>query len=347
MPRLIVLIVFALLPAAITEAQEYFCVMELNAENLFDPIDNPAKNDDAFLPTAVRHWTWKKLMHKLNNVGKTVAACGGNALPDVVALCEVESDTVVQRLVGASVLRHGGYSYFLGSGNDERGINVALLYRSVSFKPISHESLRPDFRGLPAKRTRDVLHVAGRIATGDTLDIFVCHMPSRIDPYKGGRPYRERVGMMLKRKSDSICGVRRNANVIITGDFNDGPQSPTFLKAMEATPFTGNEVPEERRLYSTIGRKSGTGKISGTYYYQGFWELLDNIVVNGHMLNSRSGIYLPEGGSRIFCAPFLLIEREGEMMPWHTYDGMRYSGGFSDHLPVVARFKLNFGEEEQ
>lgn len=347
MPRLIVLIVFALLPAAITEAQEKFCVMELNAENLFDPIDNPAKNDDAFLPTAVRHWTWKKLMHKLNNVGKTVAACGGNALPDVVALCEVESDTVVQRLVGASVLRHGGYSYFLGSGNDERGINVALLYRSVSFKPISHESLHPDFRGLPAKRTRDVLHVAGHIATGDTLDIFVCHMPSRIDPYKGGRPYRERVGMMLKRKSDSICGVRRNANVIITGDFNDGPQSPTFLKAMEATPFTGNEVPEERRLYSTIGRKSGTGKISGTYYYQGFWELLDNIVVNGHMLYSRSGIYLPEGGSRIFCAPFLLIEREGEMMPWHTYDGMRYSGGFSDHLPVVARFKLNFGEEEQ
>lgn len=346
MLRLIVVAVFALLCAVqAAKAQEGFCVMELNAENLFDPIDDPAKDDDVFLPTAVRRWTWRRLMRKLDNVGKTVAACGGNALPDIVALCEVENDTVMWRLVRASVLRRGGYDYFLGSGDDERGINVAMLYRSVSFKPFFHESLHPDFRGLPAKRTRDVLHVSGRIVTGDTLDVFVCHMPSKIDPHKEGRPYRERIGTMLRRKSDSICRARKAPNVIITGDFNDGPQSATLARALGAAPLTHGLMPCGQCLYSLVGRESGTGRIRGTYYYQGFWELLDNMVVNGRMLSSRSGIYLPEGGCRIFCAPFLLVERDGELIPWHTYDGMRYSGGFSDHLPIVAHFNLSFGDE--
>ena len=45
---------------------------------------------------------------------------------------------------------------------------------------------------------------------------------------------------------------------------------------------------------------------------------------------------------QIFDAPFLLEPDEtyGGVKPRRSYLGPRYLGGFSDHLPLVARFRL-------
>ena len=61
---------------------------------------------------------------------------------------------------------------------DLRGIDVALLYQRDLFKLLSFPfclySALKQFRP-----TRDLLHVSGLLLTGDTLDVFVCHLPSR------------------------------------------------------------------------------------------------------------------------------------------------------------------------
>jgi len=57
----------------------------------------------------------------------------------------------------------------------------------IGSKHISSWSLRPwlllKVLRIPfadrAKRSRDLLHAWGRIASGDTLDVIVCHFPSR------------------------------------------------------------------------------------------------------------------------------------------------------------------------
>lgn len=44
----------------------------------------------------------------------------------------------------------------------------------------------------------------------------------------------------------------------------------------------------------------------------------------------------------MFRAPFLLTEdrKYGDEQPFRTYYGMKYQGGYSDHLPVWAEFRL-------
>ena len=162
-------------------AQESFCFMELNAENFFDPIDDKDKSDDDFLPGAPRAWSWKKFWKKTNNLTKVIAAAGNIAPPDVIALCEVENDTVLTYLTKISTLRRVGYEYLITQGDDIRGMNVAFIYNPQTFKVLCHEGIRPDFSGLPDKKTRDVLYVNGMVLTGDTVDVFVCHLPSKLD----------------------------------------------------------------------------------------------------------------------------------------------------------------------
>ena len=324
-------------------AQTGFCVMEWNVENLFDPYDDPQKQDDEFTPTAVRRWTWHKFMKKLENVGKTIAAAGGVAVPDLVALCEVENDTVLEKLTKVSVLKRAGYRYFVTSSLDSRGINVALLYRPLSFAPVCTEIIRPNFNGLPRKFSRDVLLVSGRVVTGDTLDVFVCHFPSRLDRYKQGARYRERLARQVGRKADSLFKVRRHANVIITGDFNDVPQSPLLCRHLGARPVLQDSSEfRDDRLFNLMYSSRGDGSVKGTYCYKGKWETIDNFVVSGRLLRKSSPLSLSRDGCRIFAAPFLFVEKDGAKVPFRTYNGMRYLGGFSDHLPLVARFSFSW-----
>ncbi len=54
-------------------------------------------------------------------------------LPDFVALCEVENDSVLFDLTRRSALRGVNYDYVMTDSPDERGIDVALLYQPSSF----------------------------------------------------------------------------------------------------------------------------------------------------------------------------------------------------------------------
>lgn len=332
----------ALWMAPTLRAQEHFTVMEWNVENLFDPIDDPEKQDDDFLPQAARRWTWTKFTDKLNRMSKVIAAAGGDLMPDLVAMCEVESDTAMWRLTRTALLRRARYGYFMTHGLDARGINVALLYRPETFRPVGFRSLRPDFSGLPHKLTRDVLHATGILLTGDTLDVFVCHLPSRLDPHKRGRPYRERVAAMVSAACDSLARVRGEMNVIITGDFNEDAKSDVIRRSLGAKAAEKADAALPEGLYCLTDRDLRQGPVRGTYCYRGKWETIDHMIVSGHLLNDSARVHIAKDGCSIFAAPFLLTEKDGEVVPLRTFSGVSYQKGYSDHLPLVARFSYSW-----
>lgn len=317
--------------------------MELNAENLFDPIDDSESSDNDFLPEAPRAWSWRKFWKKLNLMSKVIAAAGEDSPIDAIALCEVENDTVLNYLTKASALRRIGYDYLITHGEDVRGMNVAFVYNPQTFKVLCYESVRPDFSNMSPKKTRDVLHVTGMVFTGDTLDVFVCHFPSRLDRRKQGRKYRMRLAEQIKGCVDSIFGVRKNPNIIITGDFNDTPTDKAITHGLGAK-VMGSDVenPETEALYNLMSGKTARHGVCGTYYYKGNWEILDNFIVNGRLLDSTSRIHTNYNGCRIFDPEFLLTESEGEYIPFRTYKGYKYNGGFSDHLPVLVSFDYSW-----
>ena len=155
-----------------------FRVVSWNVENLFDIHHDSLKNDREFLPDALRHWNYTRYKKKLTDMARVITAVGEWEPPALVGLCEVENDTVLRDLTRRSPLKELNYRYVMTDSPDLRGIDVALLYQRDLFKLLSFRSVSiPPLKQF--RPTRDLLHVSGLLLTGDTLDVFVCHLPSR------------------------------------------------------------------------------------------------------------------------------------------------------------------------
>lgn len=301
-----------------------FTIVELNCENLFDWYNDTLKDDTEWLPSSPRHWTKSRFYKKIDTIGRTIIDCGkmdnGDwALPDIVALTEVENDTAMTYLTRRSLLRNAEYKYIMTNSKDERGIDVVLMYSPMTFKPISQNTYT-----LPAEKlrkpTRDILYVKG-LTMQDTLHVFVIHAPSRRGGEKSSRPYRRCVIDKLCSITDSILATNEDAQIIITGDFND---------------YTGNENLEILRghqLQEIIPEKGRNGA-KGTYKYKGLWGSLDHFFVTDGVAQNVNKCYIND-------ADFLLIEDKtyGGKQPRRNYIGMRWQNGYSDHLPLVLRLK--------
>ena len=84
-----------------------------NVENLFDPFDDPLKNDDEFTARAERHWTWGRFVRKCDGIAQVVLAAGDitGELPVIVGLAEVENRMVVSHLARKTILSELGYGF--------------------------------------------------------------------------------------------------------------------------------------------------------------------------------------------------------------------------------------------
>lgn len=320
-----------------------FRIASYNVENLFDCRHDSLKNDYEFLPDALRHWNYTKYKKKLDNIARVITAIGGWSPPALVALCEVENDSVMRDLTRYSILREADYRYVMTQSPDERGIDVALLYQRNLFKLLSYQSLPIDKPNKNSRPTRDILYVCGMILNKDTLDVFVAHLPSRSGGAKISEPYRILAAKRLKEAVDSIYQVRNRAQILILGDFNDYPNNKSIrqiLKA-EAPPAIQDSI-HRNSLYHLLARRANTQKSFGSYKFQGEWGLLDHIIVCGDLLKEDSPLYTNEANTDVFSLPFLLTEdkKYGGKQPFRTYYGMKYQKGYSDHLPVWADFRL-------
>lgn len=313
----------------------FFTLVELNCENLFDCIDDTLKQDEEFLPGGSYQWNRTRYWRKLNAIGREILACGEVSsesfagpvedndfqLPDLVALCEVESDSCLYDLTRRSLLRNARYEYVITDSPDARGVDVALLWSPFTFRMLAHHSLRvtpPE--GM--RPTRDILYVCGRVRGGDTLHVFVVHAPSRSGGAAATEPYRQLVAERISVAVDSICSEQPEAKIVVAGDLN------AYTKDKSLRRLLGSGL-------SDISEKaSGRHGAEGTYRYHGEWGSLDHILVSKPMALLLYGCY-------VFDAPFLMEADDtyGGLKPFRTYLGPRYLGGYSDHLPLVARFK--------
>ena len=299
-------------------------LVQLNCENLFDCRHDSLKQDIEFTPEGDRRWTASKYWDKLDNTAKAIISCGTEdgdwRLPDLVALCEVENDSVMHDLTRRSLLRSANYEYIMTSSPDERGIDVALLYSPGSFAPVRHYPLRiKPMKGM--RPTRDILYVAGRIITGDTVHIFVVHAPSRYGGERRTRPHRKLVADRLSAAIDSLRAAATDPMIIITGDFNEGGDGHMAVQ-MQA-----------KGMADVSADATGSHGAQGTYKYKGRWESIDHIMASRRMAEKLRSC-------RVCDEPFMLEEDDkyGGVQPLRTYRTWRYRRGFSDHLPLVARF---------
>ena len=299
----------------------FLTFVELNCENLFDYHHDEGKDDTEYLPEATRHWTKKRYWQKLNNIAHELLSCSDDRIPDMIALCEVENDSVLHDLTSRSLLRNAGYEYLMTNSPDLRGIDVALLYSPYTFAPIRSYSIRvtPVEQMRP---TRDILYACGQTVSGDTLHVFVVHFPSRFGGEKYSRPFRQAAADLLCQSVDSIQAVTSEPKILIAGDFNDGDESLVIKQI------------EQHDILNLTKEASAPKDVQGTYRYKGQWESIDHILGSPSISNKVCAAFIH--------APQFLLEEEkryGGYRPRRTYNGPRYQPGYSDHLPLVVRFR--------
>jgi predicted extracellular nuclease len=313
--------------------------MFYNVENLFDILDEPGKLDDEFTPEGSRHWTNKRYYTKLNHIAQVITSVGGWTNVALVGLCEVENEKTIKDLTSYSPLRKMQYRYVVTESDDARGIDVALLYQRDQFKYLAHECMKVRFPLNPGKRTRDILHVAGQVISGDTLDVFVCHFPSKRGGAFESEPDRMHVASIVRAHADSLMQVRSRANIVIMGDFNDEPSNTSIRQVLNAQAIPAQAKNTELyNLFLSIEKNSKTG----SYKYKDQWNFLDQIIVSGNLLDTNHPFRVLPESAAIFQAPFLLTEDKthGNRRPLKTFHGYKYEKGFSDHLPVYVDFDL-------
>jgi endonuclease/exonuclease/phosphatase family metal-dependent hydrolase len=297
-----------------------------NVENLFDTVDDPKTDDDEFTPNGARRWTPRRYNAHLQQTAKVINAAGEWDTPALIGMCEVENDSVVIHLLNRTSLRQQNYRYCITTSFDPRGINVVLLYQRDKFQYITHQSKRIPFTQ-PSRRSRDILHVSGRILSGDTLDVFVCHFPSRSGGEKETEQARIDAARYLRQLSDSIYNRRAKTRILVMGDFNDEPTDKSIQIILNPT--------DSRRSLVHLYADRKTLNHQGSYKYQGAWNQLDQMMISQPM-----AAFLKANSPRIFVEPFLMTPDRSKrgQRPKRIFNGYKYEGGLSDHLPIVADF---------
>lgn len=301
-----------------------------NVENLFDIYDDPLTDDNQFLPNSEKAWTQDRYDKKLADLSRVLKAIGNGKAPDIIGLCEVENQAVLEDLI-ANLKSKDEYKIVHKNSPDARGIDAALLYNASKFELLNQDFLRI---ALPAPfdtlTTRDIVYA--ELKSGEeNIHLFVNHWSSRRGGEKVTRPKRAASASAARAKIDGIMAKDANAKILLMGDFNDEPSDPSLISVLKAHHTTGRV--ESGNLYN-LSAKLQQDSTVGTYNYRGKWNVLDQFIVSSDFLTDREGLH-SSNSARVFRKKWMTYnDKKDGPKPNKTYGGKNYYGGFSDHYPI-------------
>ncbi len=323
-------------------------VMSLNAQNLFDNVDDPGKDDKAYLPIADkrgnRHvmacngievdawrneclyldWSDRAVRRKLRTLADTIRQVNDGRGADVIAFQEVENLTILERLRTEHLAELGYEPAILVEGRDARGIDVAFLSKlPLRGKPVLHHFDVPGFADR-AGDTRGILQADFELPGGGVLTGFAVHFPAPYHP----TPMRVAAFEHLNALRAALPDAH---HVFAAGDFN--------------TTSTEDEregmLDRYARPHWIVAHDLGCGDCRGTYYYapEDNWSFLDMIL----FAPARSG----KTTARV-RADSVAIANENPAQVTARGTPARHDSatgkGVSDHWPIIAT--LEFAEKQ-
>ena len=294
---------------------------------------------EEFLPKGKKFWTTERYFQKINNISKVIADLGRDftgTAPAIVGISEVETREVVEDLINSPALKKYNYGIVHYNSLDARGIDIALIYQKSRFvvtKTASHPVYLYNDEG-KRKYTRDVLQVTG-LLDGEEMTFLVNHWPSRSGGEKVSMPSRMEAAKVAKQVIDDLRSINPEAKVILMGDLNDDPNSPsvkvTFNPAEEMSKV------KDGGFYNPMLAMFKKG--IGTLAYRDAWNLFDQMISTSSLVTkdkdfSTYKIYKTEIYNKDY-----LKSKEGQYKgyPHRMWSGDTYrADGYSDHFPVYT-----------
>lgn len=368
-------LLFALAPLA--GQDRTFTVMAYNVENLFDADEVSLYADFPVTGNSPHRWTPEKLARKLSSIVTVLKSVDNGKGPDVVVLSEIEVDHTPESSVGINefIAQHRGTNYrrllrsdmpaalrgvsaeaWLAKALEDEGL---VGYRVVlgEVQDVARESIRNVILSrFPIRSTRQHRTVDSRAIVearldlrGRSLYIFANHWKSG-----AGNPAAERTRMqnagVLRQRLDELLGEDANAEIIVAGDLN------SHYNQSQRHPYLPETAIED--VLRSQGdpwklRAQGGADLYNLWYdvepkdrrtdeFRGEWGTLMHIVISRGLADGK-GLEYVGGSFGALSIPGLTVQASNGL-PW-SWTNFGPGAGLSDHLPIVARFRVVAGAE--
>ena len=307
--------------------------MSINAQNLFDTMDDPGKDDKAFLPIEMKQskehknscnsitvnrwrmecffqdWDQETKNAKLNNLLEVIVSYDSNGA-DVIGLQEIENMNILEQLF--NLLEPYGYKDFhLLESNDKRGVDTAFISKYKITNPKLHYvNFSPDFETID---TRPIFEVDINF-NGKVLKFYNVHFPSN------WHPVQMRIESFQKLKE--LISSHSEPSVAL-GDFN--------VNSKDDKKFN---VYQNQEDFWKVAHREGCSSCLGTYYYSRgkSWDFLDTI-----MVSRNRDVEFVKDSIDVYKIKFNTYKDTGKPN-WFNSDSKQ---GVSDHFPLVAEITFN------
>ena len=315
------------------QSNSSFSVMTLNVNNLFDELDDPKKDDKAYLPIELKQtnkhinscnrvpvnswkneclyldWDTETKDAKLKNLARDILLYDETG-PDILALQEVENINILEQLY--RLLEPYGYiDLELLESKDYRGIDTAIISK---FEIIDSTLHYIKFSGeFEDKDTRPILD-STILIKDKKIKVYNVHFPA------GYHDVSMRIDSLNKLKN--LLQTHKMPAVAL-GDFNVNTEEDSEL-------FIYND---QEDLWD-VAHLIGCADCKGTYYYSygKSWSFLDTIFVS-----KQRNISYDTDSIRLHITEHNAYKDSGKPIRFNA----KSKTGVSDHLPMVARIKIN------
>jgi uncharacterized protein len=309
-----------------------------NLSNLFDTVDDPAVED-----TILSAAEYQRRLQK-----RALAIQIALDAPELIAVQEIENEAVLQALVSRPELTVP-YSYVWEASPDERGLDIALVYRNDRVQILGYQArqactvlidgLGPDGNGDVYNPVNTVtcdtdgdgspdgnrlfsrpplvvqVWIPGDAAPGSGVELWVIvnHLKSKIEDsatVEYTLPRRKLQSQLLVDLANEIRTGHPAANLVILGDLNDYPESEP-LGYLKQVGFldVSSAIPSQERY---------------SFTFQGVSQVLDYI-----LHNLRSPLACVSVTPVHINADYPVIFAEVNESIYRS----------SDHDPILARFQ--------
>ncbi len=315
------------------QSNSSFSVMTLNVNNLFDELDDPKKDDKAYLPIELKQtnkhinscnrirvnswkneclyldWDSETKDAKLKNLARDILLYDETG-PDILALQEVENINILEQLY--RLLEPYGYiDLELLESKDYRGIDTAIISKfEIIDSTLHYIKFSGDFED---KDTRPILDTTILI-NNKKIKVYNVHFPA------GYHDVSMRIDSLNKLKK--LLQMHKMPTVAL-GDFNVNTEEDSELFIYK----------DQEDLWD-VAHSIGCADCKGTYYYSygKSWSFLDTIFVS-----KQRNISYDTDSIKLHITEHNAYKDSGKPIRFNA----KLKTGVSDHLPMVARIKIN------
>ncbi len=368
-----ILWVLALLLVSLSLKAGEFTVVTYNVENLFD-LDGVAEFNE-YRQEPEGDYGLAQLLKKLEHIHETLSAFNEGNGPEIILFQELELDrtpfgtpqvkaflesskgqTLEQLLEGNSSASNLPSDLILLKFLEDKGMCGYEIARPDSSKMEYHPAHQNViFSRFPIQYVRqramldarDLL-IAGVDVDGHELILMNNHWKSGASDSRT-EPIRVQNAMVVRAEVEAILYRNPQADVIIGGDFNcyynHGPACPDM-------PETGmTDILETHGFEEKMTEKGAKGlynlwfelpeKERGSEVWRGQWGTLMQMILTPGLYDNRGVQYVDNSFNRLILPGRNVEDRWGTPISWTNWGG---GAGYSDHLPVFARFRVVPGE---